>query len=131
MLQVLQREGLFNIVCVVTRYFGGILLGAGGLVRAYTKGAKIAVDAAGRSMKRVWSVLYVPCPYNYYERVKLEVEAFGGLIRTTDFGSEVELEILMPEAQAQPFLDRLTDMSAGNIEGMITAQEYRAFPIDK
>ena len=131
MLQVLQREGLFNIVCVVTRYFGGILLGAGGLVRAYTKGAKIAVDAAGKSMKRVWSVLYVPCPYTYYERLKLEVEAFGGLIRTTDFGSEVELEILMPEAQAQPFLDRLTDMSAGNIEGMITAQEYRAFPIDK
>ena len=131
MLQVLQREGLFNIVCVVTRYFGGILLGAGGLVRAYTKGAKIAVDAAGRSMKRVWSVLYVPCPYNYYERVKLEVDAFGGLIRNTDFGSEVELEILMPEAQGQPFLDRLTDMSAGNIEGMITAQEYRAFPIDK
>ena len=131
MLQVLQREGLFNIVCVVTRYFGGILLGAGGLVRAYTKGAKIAVDAAGRSMKRVWSVLYVPCPYNYYERVKLEVDAFGGLIRNTDFGSEVELEILMPEAQGQPFLDRLTDMSAGNIEGMITAQEYRAFPVDK
>ena len=130
MLQVLQREGLFNVVCVVTRYFGGILLGAGGLVRAYTKGAKIAVDAAGKSMKRVWSVLYVPCPYTYFERVKLEADAFGGLIRTTDFGSEVELEILMPEVQAQPFLDRLTDMSAGNIEGMITAQEYRAFPIN-
>ncbi len=129
MLQVLQREGLFNIVCVVTRYFGGILLGAGGLVRAYTKGAKIAVDAAGKSMKRVWSVLYVPCPYTYYERVKLEVDAFGGLIRNTDFGSEVELEILMPEAKAQPFLERLTDMSAGNIEGMQTAQEYRAFPV--
>ncbi len=131
MLQVLQREGLYNIVCVVTRYFGGILLGAGGLVRAYTKGAKIAVDAAGKSMKRVWSVLYVPCPYTYYERLKLEVDAFGGLIRSTDFGSEVELEILMPEAQAQPFLDRLTDMSAGNMEGMITAKEYRAFPIGK
>ena len=131
MLQVLQREGLFNVVCVVTRYFGGILLGAGGLVRAYTKGAKIAVDAAGKSMKRVWSVLYVPFPYTFYERVKLEVEAFSGLIRNTDFGSEVELEILMPEAQAQPFLDRLTDMSAGVIEGMITGQEYRAFPITK
>ena len=60
MLQVLQREGLYNVCCVVTRYFGGILLGAGGLVRAYTKGAKIAVDAAGKSMKRVWTVLYVP-----------------------------------------------------------------------
>ena len=130
MLQVLQREGLYNIVCVVTRYFGGILLGAGGLVRAYTKGAKIAVDAAGKSMKRVWTVLYVPCLYTYYERVKLEVAAFGGIIRTTDFGSEVELEILMPEAQAQPFLDRLTDMSAANIEGMETGKEYRAFPVE-
>ena len=130
MLQVLQREGLYNIVCVVTRYFGGILLGAGGLVRAYTKGAKIAVDAAGKSMKRGWTVLYVPCPYTYYERVKLEVATFGGIIRTTDFGSEVELEILMPEAQAQPFLDRLTDMSAANIEGMETGKEYRAFPVE-
>ena len=69
MVQVLQREGLYNIVCVVTRYFGGILLGAGGLVRAYTRGAKIAVDAAGKSMKRVWTARYVPCPYTYYERV--------------------------------------------------------------
>ncbi len=130
MLQVLQREGLFNVVCVVTRYFGGILLGAGGLVRAYTRGAKIAVDAAGKSRKRVWTVLYVPCPYTYYERVKLEVAAFGGLIRQTDFGSEVELEILVPEALAQPFLDRLTDLSAAVIEGMETGQEYRAFPVE-
>ena len=131
MLQVLQREGLYNVVCVVTRYFGGILLGAGGLVRAYTKGAKIAVDAAGKSVKRVWTVLYVPCPYSFYERVKLEVAAYGGIIRTTDFGSEVELEILMSEVKAQPFLERLTDMSAATIEGMETGQEYRAFPIEK
>ena len=131
MMQVLQREGLNNVVCVVTRYFGGILLGAGGLVRAYTKGAKIAVDAAGKSMKRVWTVLYVPCPYTYYERVKLEVEACGGIIRQTDFGAEVDLEILMPEAQAQPFLDRLIDMSAGTLEGMETGQEYRAFPLNE
>ena len=129
MLQVLQREGLYNVVCVVTRYFGGILLGAGGLVRAYTKGAKIAVDAAGKSMKRVWSVLYVPCPYSWYERVKLAVESFGGIIRSTEFGADVELEILVPEAQAQPFLDKLTDMSAATIEGMETDQEYRAFPV--
>ena len=130
MMQVLQKEQLFNVVCVVTRYFGGTLLGAGGLVRAYTKGAKIAVNAAGKSMKRVWSVLYVPCPYSFYERVKLEVVAFGGIIRNTEFTSEVELEILVAEAQAQPFLDRLTDMSAATIEGMETAKEYRAFPID-
>ena len=129
MLQVLQREGLFNVVCVVTRYFGGILLGAGGLVRAYTKGAKIAVDAAGKSMKRVWSVLYVPCPYTYYERVKLEVEAFGGMIRDTQFGAEVELEILVAAPQTQAFLDRITDMTSGTVEGMEIGQEYRAFPV--
>ena len=129
MLQVLQREGLNNVVCVVTRYFGGILLGAGGLVRAYTKGAKIAVDAAGKSMKRVWSVVYVPCPYTFYERVKLLVGEFEGIIRQTDFGAEVELELLFPEAQAQPFLDRLTDMTSGTVEGMETGKEYKAFPI--
>ena len=130
MLQVLQREGLYNCVCVVTRYFGGILLGAGGLVRAYTKGAKIAVDAAGKSMKRVWSCLYVPCPYTFYERVKLEVAAWGGIIRDTQFGAEVELEILVPEAQAEPFLAKLIDMSAANVEGMETGKEYRAFPVE-
>lgn len=129
MVQVLQKENLYNVCCVVTRYFGGTLLGAGGLVRAYTKGAKIAIDAAGKSMKRVWSVIYLPCPYTYYERVKLEVEAHAGIIRDTQFGSEVELEILVAEADAQKFLDKIVDMTAGTVEGMITAQEYRAFPV--
>ena len=130
MLQVLQREGLYNVVCVVTRYFGGILLGAGGLVRAYTRGAKIAVDAAGKSMKRVWTVLYVPCPYPFYERVKLEAANFGGIVRQTDFGAEVELELLFPENQVSAFLEKLTDMTAGTVEALETGQEYRAFPVE-
>lgn len=130
-LLVLQKEGLYNVCCVVTRYFGGVLLGAGGLVRAYTKGAKLAVDAAGKSMKRVWSVLYVPCPYSWYERMKLEVDAFGGILRDTQFGADVELEILLPEQQAQPFLNRLTDLTAATVEGMITGQEYKAFPVSE
>jgi putative IMPACT (imprinted ancient) family translation regulator len=74
-------------------------------------------------------VLYVPCPYTYYERVKLLVAEYEGIIRTTDFGAEVEMELLFPEAQVQPFLDKLTDMTAGTVEGMETGQEYRAFPI--
>ena len=131
MMQVLQREQLYNVVCVVTRYFGGILLGAGGLVRAYTKGAKIAIDAAGKSMKRVWTVLYVPCPYTFYERVKLEVAAFDGIIRDTQFGAEVELEILVAQPQAQAFLDKILDMTSGTVEGMKTSQEYRAFPVEE
>ena len=131
MLQVLQREGLYNVVCVVTRYFGGILLGAGGLVRAYTKGAKIAVDAAGKSWKRVWTAVYLPCPYPFYERIRLEVSGFGGIIRQTEFGAEVELELLFPENQAQPFLDRVTDLTSGTVDGLLTGQEYRAFPISE
>lgn len=131
MMQVLQKENLNNVLCVVTRYFGGILLGAGGLVRAYTKGAKIAVNAAGKSIKRVWSVLYIPCPYNFYERVKLETESFGGIIRDTQFGAEVELEILVAQPQAQAFLDKILDMTSGTVEGMETGQEYRAFPIEE
>lgn len=130
MMQVLQKENLYNVVCVVTRYFGGILLGAGGLVRAYTKGAKIAVDAAGKSIKRVWTVLYIPCPYTYYERMKLEAEAFGCVIRDTQFGAEVELEILVAQEQTQAFLDKITDMTAGTVEAMELGQEYRAFPVE-
>ena len=129
MVQVLQKEQLYNVVCVVTRYFGGTLLGAGGLVRAYTKGAKIAVDAAGKSMKRVWSQIYLPCPYSFYERVKLEIAAFDGVLRDTQFGAEVELEILIARDKAQSFLDRITDMTAGTVEGMQIGQEYRAFPV--
>ena len=130
MMQVLQREELNNIVCVVTRYFGGVLLGAGGLVRAYTKGAKIAIDAAGKSMKRVWSVLYVPCPYNYYERVKLEAEAMGAVIRDTQFGAEVELEMLVAREQTQAFMDKLTDLTAATVQCLEVGQEYRAFPVE-
>ncbi len=131
MMQVLQREQLYNVVCVVTRYFGGVLLRAGGLVRAYTKGAKIAIVAAGKSIKRVWSVLYVPCPYNFYERVKLEVESFDGVIRDTQFGAEVELEILVAEAKADAFLTALADLTAGTVEGMETGKEYIAFPVNE
>ncbi len=130
-LQVLQREEMYNVTCVVTRYFGGILLGAGGLVRAYAHSAKIALDAAGRSMKRVWTGLYLPCPYSWFERIKLEVAAFGGMVRNADFGMDVEFDILLPDAQVQPFLDRVFDISSGTIEGMITGSEYRAFPIEE
>lgn len=130
-LQVLQREGMFNVTCVVTRYFGGILLGAGGLVRAYAHSAKIALEAAGKSIKRVWTKIYLPCPYSWYERIKLEVAAFGGVVEGTDFGADVSFDLLLPEQQVQPFLARVTDLSAGTISGLIGENEYRAFPLQK
>ncbi|MBO2527513.1 MAG: YigZ family protein [Clostridiales bacterium] len=130
-LQVLQREGMFNVTCVVTRYFGGILLGAGGLVRAYAHSAKLALDAAGKSVKRVWTRVYLPCPYSWFERIKLEVAAFGGIIRNTDFGADVSFDLILPELQVKPFLERVTDLSAGTISGLIGENEYKAFPLQK
>lgn len=129
-LQVLQREEIFNVTCVVTRYFGGILLGTGGLVRAYAHSAKLALDAAGRSIKQVWTKVYLPCPYSWYERIKSEVTAFGGVIENTDFGADVGFDLLLPKARVDAFLARVFDLSSGTIEGMTDGDLYRAFPIE-
>ena len=77
MLEVFRREGVSNLVCVVTRYFGGVLLGTGGLLRAYTKSAKDALDAAGISMVRPWIQADIPCTYAMAERLKSELGAMG------------------------------------------------------
>lgn len=128
-LEVLRREGLNNVCCVVTRYFGGILLGAGGLVRAYAKSAKDAVDAAGISVKRVWNRIEIPCPYNLYERISRETAAFDGITDDTQFGADVCLTVLLPAKNTQAFLARLADLSGGKVSGSILNEEYRAFPI--
>ena len=62
MLEVFRRAGVENVCCVVTRYFGGILLGTGGLLRAYTRSAKDALDAAGIAQVRQWAQTVVECP---------------------------------------------------------------------
>ncbi len=100
---MLEREGVQDVLCVVTRYFGGILLGAGGLCRAYTKAAKDALDDAGISELRPWSVLHLACPYALFERVKLEVDKHGGLVRDTDYGAEIALTVLLPEPEEAAF----------------------------
>ena len=68
--------------------------------------------------------------YPFYERVKLLAGECEGIIRTCDFGAEVELELLFPEANASVFLEKLTDMTSGTVEGMEVGQEYRAFPVN-
>jgi len=80
MLNVFQRENVENVVCIVTRYFGGILLGAGGLTRAYAKAAKDALDAAGKARMQPFSVLLLECPYPMFERIKLLIEGHEGRI---------------------------------------------------
>lgn len=128
-LEVLRREGLYNVLCVSTRYFGGILLGAGGLVRAYTKSAKVGVDAAGISMKRVWENVAIPCAYNLFERLRGEVAAFEGMVLDVEYGADVTIHAILPQARTQDFLARIVDVSNGRSEGIVLGQEYRAFPV--
>lgn len=129
MLNVFQREGVENVVCIVTRYFGGILLGAGGLCRAYTKAAKDALDDAGISELRPWSVLRLDCPYALFERVKLEADKRGGLVRDADYGAQIALTILLPQPEETEFRKALQELSAGSLAPETTGTELRGVRI--
>ena len=129
MLNVFQREGVENVCCVVTRYFGGILLGVGGLVRAYTQSAKDALDAAGLSAVRRWVAMEVPCSYARFEAMRREVLSFGGAVENVDYGSDVVLSCLLPEEKAKDFAARIREVSAGTIEVLTAGESMRAVPL--
>lgn len=128
MLEVFRREGVCNVVCVVTRYFGGILLGAGGLLRAYTKSAKDALDAAGISVVRRWVETALDCSYAAAEKLKQEITAFGGIVAGLDYGAAVTIHAYIPEESAEDFKARIFDVSAGGVTVRVTGEDFRAVP---
>ena len=115
MLEVFRKAGVYNAVCVVTRYFGGVLLGTGGLLRAYTKSAKDALDAAGLSMVRPWILAELRCPYSLAERLKLEVAAAQGAVEDMEYAADVLIKALIPEEGLEGFSRRVTELSAGDL----------------
>ncbi|MDL2307478.1 YigZ family protein [Desulfovibrio sp. OttesenSCG-928-C06] len=127
-LNVFQSEGVFNVCCVITRYYGGILLGAGGLVRAYSKAAKLALDAAGKSIVRKWDIILLPSPYSMFERFRLLVQDHGGIIESSEFAADVLLQILMPVENSAVFLRKVTDISSATVEAEIIETVFRAVP---
>ena len=128
MLNVFLKEEVTNVCCTVTRYFGGILLGAGGLTRAYGGTAKLALDTAGISRMRLWAVLAVPCPYPLYERMRLLVERSGGTVESADFGSDVLLTVLLPAEDTAGFRTAVTELSAGSVEVLVEEERFRPGP---
>ncbi len=128
MLNVFQREGVTNAVCVVTRYFGGILLGAGGLTRAYSKGARDALAAAGVAVMGAWARLRIPCTYALLERVKLEMEGCGGVVDDVQYAADVALLVSLPAERTETLRRKLTELSAGGITVELLAEEYRPGP---
>lgn len=123
-LDVLQKEGLTDCVVVVTRYFGGILLGGGGLVRAYSHAARLAVDAGERCAMRRCAKLSVTCDYAQYGWVSPLVIAEGGAVDDTEFTDEVTLRFHLPLAAVGGLQAKLTEQSAGTL---LLQQEDTAF----
>ena len=128
MLKVLEREEVTNVCCVVTRYFGGILLGAGGLTRAYSKGAKDALIASGIAVMGAWARVKVPCTYPLFQRVKLEIESANGVVDDVQYGADVVLAVSLPAEQTEGLQHRLTELSAGGIAVEVLSEEYRPGP---
>ena len=115
MLEVLRHEGLVNVCCVVTRYFGGILLGTGGLVRAYTKGVQIAVAAAGVQQMSRFATLLIACPYNLLGTVQQVLPAHDCTVEDTDYGADVTLTVVQPVGGLDALNCALADATAGTV----------------
>lgn len=104
-LNVFQKSGIINYVCVVTRYFGGTLLGAGGLVRAYSKTAKGAMEAAAPEELIIKKLYQVTCEYNRFDQVKYNFEKWGIPILQAEYTTHCTLTVEVTEAQEPAFLD--------------------------
>lgn len=115
MLNVFQRREVLHVCCVVTRYFGGVLLGAGGLARAYGRAARDALDAAGTAVVSRWTLWDVPCTYPLLERMKTEIGSQGGRVEGAEYGAEILLRAAFPDGAAESFAARLRELSAGEL----------------
>lgn len=113
--EVLRKEGLTDVCCVVTRYFGGVLLGAGGLVRAYTKGAKDAVDAAQIKCMAEAVRLAVTVDYGLYGRLAQVFTEFDARVDDEQFADNVRIILHIRAENSQQLTDRLVDVCNGAV----------------
>ena len=111
--------------CVTTRYFGGTLLGSGGLVRAYSAAARAALREAGTAVMRPWRRGSFACSYARYERLRRLLEEHGARVEETLFGAEVEIVFSAPETQSESFVTLLRDATAGEAEVRLGESVFR------
>ena len=112
-LDVLQKSGVDDVCVVVTRYFGGTLLGAGGLVHAYSQGAKVALEAAGIAQFENYVVFEVVCSYSDHQRISFELEKLDAIVDLTDYSDCVKVIFAVKEALAEGIERKITEISAG------------------
>ena len=130
-LTVFRAKEIQNVLCIVTRYFGGILLGTGGLARAYSQTAKLALAAAGIARVREWEELLIACPYGLYEKIRRELELAGAVVTAADFGADVSIEALLEKGRSEDLNRRLMELSSGAVEALVLGSKFRAVRLDQ
>ena len=126
-LEVLQHSGLTDLIVVVTRYFGGVLLGTGGLVRAYTTATARALENAEVVTVRSVVELEVTVDYALYERAALLIHAAGAKLADPQFTDRVTLHWQMPEGTELPLLEQLRELTRGGAEVSVSQPFYAPF----
>ena len=114
-LDTIRKSGVTDACVVVTRYFGGILLGAGGLVRAYANGAKIALEAAEIITYEQYAVLYVKASYSDYQKIQPILFKAMAVVDDTEFGESVKVIFAVKEPIVASLSEKLNEISSGRI----------------
>ena len=123
-LDAIRKRGITDCVVVVTRYFGGTLLGAGGLVRAYSASAKAAIDAAGEREMTLCSVCSLCCSYTLYGKLPSMIARRSGSIDSSDFVDEVKLSFHLPVDELAAFNKDLSEESSGKLQAAETEKAF-------
>lgn len=128
-MNVFRAGNVENFICVVTRYFGGILLGAGGLVRAYSKTASLALEEAGRAELRELTVAELTCDYPRFERLKGEILRAGASMEDISYGASVTVRFSASEAELSALSLRITELTGGVLTPKKVGEAKRAVKI--
>lgn len=114
-LEVIKKQGLVDCCIVTTRYFGGVLLGTGGLVRAYTAAARQAIEAAGIALMRECYECSVSCPYSDHSQVERVIGDCGGKVTGCDFTHEVTVKFSITAEDYENLVPKFADVFCGRL----------------
>lgn len=123
-LDVLEKQDVTDVCVVITRYFGGILLGAGGLVRAYSHSASLALEAGEVITMVPCTEGRLTCDYTLYGRIPALLAECGGTETGTDFTDSVTVRFRLPEDAFDSFQAKLTEYSAGKVTAEVEGKGY-------
>ena len=127
-IEVMKARGVTNCAVVVTRYFGGILLGAGGLVRAYSQGAAAALNACGVGVMHPTARYLLEVPYPMLGRLEFFLKTEPVIVEEKQFADAVILTLVVRTSDEEAFAARLTNMSEGRLEPLRCEEFYRPWP---